>query len=127
MWIIFCCLLKTNLGSVICGSVCPLKHAPLQTLRKSIITNHIIYLSASPLVGFKRRSEVRNVHPKWRISHLLTPAKSDKADRMSSLKDVCSGLPLDPLPPNRGRDPSVPHAPVRTPNLTAEEERVSEY
>lgn len=48
------------------------------------------------------------------------------AIRMSSLKDVCSGLLLDPLPPNRGRDPSVPHAPVRAPNLTAEEERVSE-
>lgn len=45
--------------------------------------------------------------------------------RMSSLKDICSGLPLDPLPPNRGRDPNVPHAPIRTPNLTAEEERVS--
>uniref|UniRef100_A0A7N8XT01 urocanate hydratase n=1 Tax=Mastacembelus armatus TaxID=205130 RepID=A0A7N8XT01_9TELE len=38
---------------------------------------------------------------------------------------ICSGLPLDPLPPNRGRDPSVPHAPVRTPNLTAEEERLA--
>ena len=48
-------------------------------------------------------------------------------DRMSSLKEVCSGLPLDPLPANRGRDPSVPHAPLRTPNLTAEEERVSQY
>ena len=46
---------------------------------------------------------------------------------MSTLKEICSGLPLDPLPPNRGRDPHVPHAPVRTPNLTAEEERVSKY
>ncbi|KAG7231750.1 hypothetical protein INR49_010421 [Caranx melampygus] len=44
---------------------------------------------------------------------------------MSSLKEICSGLPLDPLPQNRGRDPRVPHAPVRTPNLTADEERVS--
>ncbi|XP_069563760.1 urocanate hydratase [Brachyistius frenatus] len=44
---------------------------------------------------------------------------------MSSLKEICSGLPLDPLPPNRGRDPNVPHAPVRTPNLTAEEERLA--
>lgn len=70
---------------------------------------------------------MRKVNLKWRISHPLNPAKSDKADRMSSLKDICSGLPLDPLPPNQGRDPSVPHAPVRAPNLTAEEERVSEY
>uniref|UniRef100_A0A671W4Y6 Urocanate hydratase n=2 Tax=Sparus aurata TaxID=8175 RepID=A0A671W4Y6_SPAAU len=44
---------------------------------------------------------------------------------MSSLKEVCSGLPLDPLPPNRGRDPNVPHAPTRSPNLTAEEERLA--
>uniref|UniRef100_A0A3Q3XCT4 urocanate hydratase n=1 Tax=Mola mola TaxID=94237 RepID=A0A3Q3XCT4_MOLML len=44
---------------------------------------------------------------------------------MSSLKDLCSGLPLDPLPPNRGRDPGMPHAPIRTPNLTAEEERLA--
>ncbi|XP_057194462.1 urocanate hydratase [Triplophysa rosa] len=44
---------------------------------------------------------------------------------MSSLKEICAGLPLDPLPQNRGRDPSVPHAPVRTPNLTAAEERLA--
>lgn len=43
---------------------------------------------------------------------------------MSNLKEICAGLPLDPLPQNRGRDPRVPHAPVRTPNLTAAEERV---
>lgn len=50
-----------------------------------------------------------------------------KLNRMSSLKEVCRGLPLDPLPPNRGRDPNVPHAPTRSPNLTAEEERVSKH
>ncbi|XP_004068534.1 urocanate hydratase [Oryzias latipes] len=44
---------------------------------------------------------------------------------MASLKEICNGLPLNPLPPNRGRDPSVPHAPIRTPNLTAEEERLA--
>uniref|UniRef100_A0AAR2JG71 Urocanate hydratase n=1 Tax=Pygocentrus nattereri TaxID=42514 RepID=A0AAR2JG71_PYGNA len=44
---------------------------------------------------------------------------------MTTLKELCGGLPLNPLPPNRGRDPNVPHAPVRTPNLTAEEERLS--
>lgn len=84
-------------------------------------------LSSSPLVGLKRRSEARKVHLKdLSIRQPPTPADSDDVDRMSSLKDVCSGLPLDPLPPNQGRDPSVPHAPVRAPNLTAEEERVSE-
>uniref|UniRef100_A0A8C7FFK5 Urocanate hydratase n=1 Tax=Oncorhynchus kisutch TaxID=8019 RepID=A0A8C7FFK5_ONCKI len=46
-------------------------------------------------------------------------------DRMSNLKELCSGLPLDPMPSNRGRDPSVPHAPARTPNLTPEEERLA--
>uniref|UniRef100_A0AAY5KJA4 urocanate hydratase n=1 Tax=Esox lucius TaxID=8010 RepID=A0AAY5KJA4_ESOLU len=44
---------------------------------------------------------------------------------MLNLKDLCSGLPLDPMPPNRGRDPSMPHAPVRTPILTPEEERLA--
>ncbi|XP_056129916.1 urocanate hydratase isoform X2 [Lampris incognitus] len=44
---------------------------------------------------------------------------------MSTLKELCAGLPLDPVPPNRGRDPRVPHAPARTPNLTAEEERLA--
>ncbi|KAL0978342.1 hypothetical protein UPYG_G00169290 [Umbra pygmaea] len=44
---------------------------------------------------------------------------------MSNLKDLCSGLPLNPLPPNQGRDPDVPHAPIRTPNLTREEERLA--
>uniref|UniRef100_A0A8C7FFP4 Urocanate hydratase n=1 Tax=Oncorhynchus kisutch TaxID=8019 RepID=A0A8C7FFP4_ONCKI len=29
------------------------------------------------------------------------------------------------MPSNRGRDPSVPHAPARTPNLTPEEERLA--
>uniref|UniRef100_A0A8B9RFM5 Urocanate hydratase n=1 Tax=Astyanax mexicanus TaxID=7994 RepID=A0A8B9RFM5_ASTMX len=44
---------------------------------------------------------------------------------METLKKLCGGLPLNPLPPNNGRDPSMPHAPVRTPNLTAEEERLA--
>ncbi|XP_016322607.1 urocanate hydratase isoform X1 [Sinocyclocheilus anshuiensis] len=44
---------------------------------------------------------------------------------MSSLKEICAGLPLDPLPPNRGRDPSIPHALVRTPNFTPAEERLA--
>ena len=43
---------------------------------------------------------------------------------MSSLKGICEGLPVDPLPRPRGRDESVPHAPVRTPDLSQEEQRV---
>ncbi|MBN3311850.1 HUTU hydratase, partial [Atractosteus spatula] len=42
-----------------------------------------------------------------------------------SLKELCAGLPLSPLPPNRGRDPGVPHAPVRTPNLSEQEEKLA--
>ena len=33
---------------------------------------------------------------------------------------------MDPLPRPRARDESVPHAPVRTPDLSLEEQRVSE-
>lgn len=41
---------------------------------------------------------------------------------MVTLKDLAAGLPLDPLPPRRReRDPSVPHAPARTPELTEAE------
>ena len=60
--------------------------------------------------------------------HLLTtkPTKSH-ITIMSSLKDMCNGLPLDPLPRRQQRDNSVPHAPVRTPNLTADEEMVIIY
>ncbi|XP_048462618.1 urocanate hydratase [Rhincodon typus] len=39
------------------------------------------------------------------------------------LVELCSGLPLKPLPPKRGRDTSLPHAPVRTPNLTTNDEK----
>lgn len=43
---------------------------------------------------------------------------------MSSLQELCSGLPLRPLPENRGRWAGVPHAPVRTPSLSPAEEQV---
>ncbi|XP_068763452.1 urocanate hydratase isoform X2 [Struthio camelus] len=44
---------------------------------------------------------------------------------MASLKEICRGLPLHPLPENRGRRKGVPHAPVRTPNLTAQEKKLA--
>lgn len=44
---------------------------------------------------------------------------------MSSLKEICVGIPTDPLPRARERDESVAHAPVRTPNLSHDEQRVS--
>jgi urocanate hydratase len=42
---------------------------------------------------------------------------------MSSLKEICNGIP-DPLPQRRQRDETVPHAPVRTPELLPAEQRV---
>lgn len=44
---------------------------------------------------------------------------------MTSLKEICRGLPLYPLPENRGRRKGIPHAPVRTPNLTGQEKKVT--
>uniref|UniRef100_A0A8C5NWY3 Urocanate hydratase n=1 Tax=Jaculus jaculus TaxID=51337 RepID=A0A8C5NWY3_JACJA len=44
---------------------------------------------------------------------------------MSSLQALCSGLPLRPLPENRGRRAGVPHAPVRTPGLSPAEEKLA--
>ncbi|XP_060095648.1 urocanate hydratase isoform X2 [Heteronotia binoei] len=44
---------------------------------------------------------------------------------MSSLKEICGGLPLHTLPKNRGRKNGIPHAPVRTPNLTEHEEKLA--
>ncbi|XP_011826901.1 PREDICTED: urocanate hydratase isoform X1 [Mandrillus leucophaeus] len=44
---------------------------------------------------------------------------------MSSLQVLCSGLPLRPLPENRGRQAGVPHAPVRTPGLSLVEKQLA--
>uniref|UniRef100_A0A2I3G3N3 Urocanate hydratase 1 n=1 Tax=Nomascus leucogenys TaxID=61853 RepID=A0A2I3G3N3_NOMLE len=44
---------------------------------------------------------------------------------MSSLQALCSGLPLRPLPENRGRQAGVPHAPVRTPGLSPAEKQLA--
>ncbi|KAH3881708.1 urocanate hydratase-like [Dreissena polymorpha] len=44
---------------------------------------------------------------------------------MSSLKEICEGIPVDPLPAWRERDETVPHAPIRTPGLSHEERRLA--
>ncbi|XP_038668047.1 urocanate hydratase isoform X2 [Scyliorhinus canicula] len=44
---------------------------------------------------------------------------------MSCLQELCSGLPFYPLPPNRGRASDMPHAPIRTPHLTPQEQKVA--
>ena len=40
------------------------------------------------------------------------------------LVELCSGLPLDPLPDPKDRDPDVPHAPIRNHGLSDEEKEV---
>jgi len=41
------------------------------------------------------------------------------------LKKLCSGLPLNPLPPpKKTRNTDVPHAPDRKPSLTPDERKV---
>ncbi|GBN65738.1 hypothetical protein AVEN_40864-1 [Araneus ventricosus] len=45
---------------------------------------------------------------------------------MAFLNTLKDGLPIDPLPPKRPRDNSVPHAPVRNTHLTPEEEQIDE-
>ena len=46
---------------------------------------------------------------------------------VNPLEELCAGIPSDPLPELEARDPNIPHAPIRTPDLTREEERVSFY
>nr|CAH0103472.1 unnamed protein product [Daphnia galeata] len=44
---------------------------------------------------------------------------------MSTLDELCSDLPVDPLPPARKRNPSVPHAPVRNHRLNSTEQKLA--
>ena len=66
--------------------------------------------------------------PNKTIAHILKMQNAGIIDhrrnKMASLKELCDGLPIDPLPSPRDRDNSVPHAPVRAVNLSADERRV---
>ncbi|XP_014671522.1 PREDICTED: urocanate hydratase-like [Priapulus caudatus] len=44
---------------------------------------------------------------------------------MTTLQDICAGLPTNPLPSPRSRDGSLPHAPTRVTNLTNEEQQLA--
>ena len=44
-----------------------------------------------------------------------------------TVKDLCVGLPIKPLPPPQPRSKAVPHAPRKVLNLTEEGERVSRF
>ena len=41
-----------------------------------------------------------------------------------SLSELCSGLPLTPMPENRGRTPNIAHAAKRNVSLTNAEKEV---
>ena len=50
-----------------------------------------------------------------------------ESEEAVDLNVLTNGPPLNPLPdydPSAGPDPSVPHAPIRVPNLTKEEKKV---
>ncbi|XP_063797258.1 urocanate hydratase [Pseudophryne corroboree] len=44
---------------------------------------------------------------------------------MISLQELCAGLPLHPLPQSKERDEGVPHAPIRVPQLSPQEEKLA--
>lgn len=39
--------------------------------------------------------------------------------------EICNGIVVNPLPKERDLDSSIPHAPVRTPNLNKHDKQVS--
>merc|ERR1712032_706350 len=55
---------------------------------------------------------------------ITTPASTLRLTPLR-VTDLLQGLQTSPLPPPRARDPEVAHAPVRTHNLTAEEQRLA--
>ena len=59
------------------------------------------------------------------IQRDLCPLLVRATTKMATLTELCAGLPLDPLPPLRPRDASLPHAPVRTPQLSGDEKKVN--
>ncbi|XP_038282648.1 urocanate hydratase isoform X1 [Canis lupus familiaris] len=80
--------------------------------------------------GWGGGSEPRPL-PSWTVTSQSLPgllaelASASVCASMSSLQALCSGLPLRPLPENRGRWAGVPHAPVRTPSLSPAEEQLA--
>lgn len=82
-------------------------------LRMFTHTAHVVFTFLHITAKFTTRSEYK---PGLHVAVIMA----------TSLTELCGGLPLDPLPPLRSRNPSLPHAPVRTPNLSPEEKKVSQ-
>lgn len=87
----------------------------------SVPGNHYTEFGARPLTHLQHTSTKL-------IAHIYEGQSAGIIDhrrtKMASLKELCDGLPIDPLPSPRDRDDSVPHAPARTVNLSADERRV---
>ena len=49
---------------------------------------------------------------------------SAESDVKEALRLLCGGLPVNPVPPRRHRDETLPHAPTRTPVLNAHQQKV---
>ena len=49
---------------------------------------------------------------------------SADSDVKEALRLLCGGLPVNPVPPPRHRDETLPHAPTRTPVLNAYQQKV---
>ena len=100
--------------------------AAKRAYRASKSTNHYTGFGVRPLTHLQHTSR------KEPIAHILKTRNAviidHRRNKMASLKELCEllcdGLPIDPLPSPRERDNSVPHAPVRAVNLSADERRV---
>lgn len=94
------------------------KHA----YRASKSTNHYTGFGARPLTHLQHTSRKKDdrAYIKTRNAGII----DHRRNKMASFKELCDGLPIDPLPSPRDRDNSVPHAPVRAVNLSADERRV---
>ena len=96
--------------------------AAKRAYRASKSTNHYTGFGVRPL------THLRHTSRKEPIAHILKTRNAviidHRRNKMASLKELCDGLPIDPLPSPRDRDNSVPHAPVRAVNLSADERRV---
>ena len=57
---------------------------------------------------------------------MSTASDEDRAMR-EALERLCAGLPVNPLPPPRHRDETLPHAPTRPTTLDHQQRKVPLY
>lgn len=100
----------------------PRRNRKIAYMKRQNSTNHI----AKYVTCLRHASDTPPVSQCAHIVKRQHAGADDLSEKavMASLKEICAGLPVDPLPSPRDRDDSVPHAPVRTVNLTDDERRV---